>query len=63
MVSYSLLEDEKPQKPAKVLPPVALTPKKIGPLRIRSECDYVVFAFVVGTLLLLMTDMTQTKSR
>ena len=62
MVSYSLLEDEKPQKPQKVLPPVA-TVKKAGPLRIRSECDYVVLAFVAGTLLLLMSDMTQTKSR
>jgi hypothetical protein len=62
MVSYSLLEDEKSQKPPKVLPPVP-TVKKVGPLRIRSECDYVVFAFVIGTLLLLMSDMSQTKSR
>lgn len=59
MVSYSFLE-ETPAQPRKPAPPVMLAPaRQFGPLKIRSDCDYIVLAFVLGTLLLLISDMSK----
>lgn len=64
MVSYSLLEDDVPPRPQVVQSRRAAPPmRKFGPIKIRSECDMIVLAFVVGTLLLLMSDMFSNKTK
>ena len=60
MLSYSYIEVEEPQR---VSPPPPPPPKKkmVKPTYVKTETDYVVMAFVVGTIILLLSDMTVKK--
>ena len=59
MVSYSFLEEAPARaSPAPPAPPM-IPQRQFGPLKIRSDCDYIVLAFVIGTLILLISDMSK----
>lgn len=58
MLSYSPLEDYEPENNKPVLPKIKKTPVQVYE---RTESDYVVMAFVLGTLVILISDMFRNK--
>jgi len=63
MLSYSPIEFEEPQPPPKVPVPqeIAQPSRPVRRIALKTETDYVVMAFVVGTIVLLISDMMSKK--
>lgn len=63
MLSYSPIEFEEPQLQAKVPLPqeVPQSDKHVRRISLKTETDYVVMAFVLGTIILLISDMMSKK--
>ena len=64
MLSYAIIESEEPIKESKPPPmsqPQPQPQRKVRRLRLETETDYVVMAFVVGTIILLISDMMSKK--
>lgn len=63
MLSYSPIEFEEPQSPPKIPVPreFSQTEKPIRSTVLKTETDYVVMAFVLGTIILIISDMMIKK--
>jgi len=61
MLAYSPIDSEEDIPCPTVSPPVQVENKTKPPVVNRAEVDYVVLAFVVGTLILIISDMIGKK--
>lgn len=57
MVSYALIEDDTPQAPKRIIKPPPPPEKRVGPVIIKTEYDYIVLSFVAASLLVLLLDL------
>ncbi len=63
MLSYTPIDFEEPQPPPRVPMPqeISQNEKPVRRFVLKTETDYVVMAFVLGTIILIISDMMSKK--